>query len=148
MLDNQTKEQIASALWLEKFYESKIDNNVLKIINSDKNSNIAMGERMSKYLDWLIKRPQSHNPSYKKRYKMLKKYCKNLSPHQAYIYISKFIGLDATLGYEGMKKDEKLEFIRDNEVKPEVQVGRHFIVGSAWGENGKEYGIECMFFYA
>ncbi|MSR89743.1 ATP-binding protein [Patescibacteria group bacterium] len=145
-IDDHTKEHIANALWLESYDESKIPPAYLKTINSDKNSNRAIGQRMSDYLDWLIARPQSHNPNYKKRYNMLKKYCDSLTPHQAYIFTSKFLGLDATLGYEGMHRDAKLEFMRDHQVKPDVQVGWHFFVGSAWGENGKEYGIECMFF--
>jgi hypothetical protein len=145
-MDDLTKRHIANALWLDSYDESKIPAELLKTITSQKNSNQANGERMRDYLDWLIKHPQSHNPSYKKRYRMLKKHTQDLSPLQAYIMTAKFLGLNATLGYEGMKPNAKLEFMRDHGIKPDVQVEWHFFVGSAWGENGKEYGIECMFF--
>lgn len=145
-LDESTKEHIANALWLSEYDETKIPKDILEKINREKNSNQAHGVRMGTYFDWLLQRPQSHTPSYTKRYNSLKKYCETLSPHQAYVFVSKFLGRDATQGFDAMPKVANLDFMRDHSPKPNTQVGWHFFVGSAWDEKGKEYGVECMFF--
>lgn len=145
-IDQSTQEHIANALWLEEYDESQIPKSSLVKILSPKNTNQAFGTRMNAYLDWLIQRPQSHNPTYKKRYNILKKYCNSLSPQQTYIFVSKFLGRNATQGFDLMPTKADLEFMRDHLPQPNTQVGWHFFVGSAWDEKGKEYGIECMFF--
>lgn len=145
-LEDLTKEHIANALWLKEFEDAKIPSQTLKKIADAKNSSEAFGARMNTYFDWLLQRPQSHNPSYKKRYAGLQKYCQSLTPHQAYIFSTKFLGRDSMQGYDAMPKVARLEFPKDHLPKPKTQVGWHFFVGSAWDEHGKEYGVECMFF--
>ena len=145
-IDDQTKEHFANALWMSKYDESKIPAAILKKFKDPKNTNSAIGQRTNVHLDWLLQRPQSFNPDYTKRYKMLKKHCQSLSPRQAYVFASKFLGLNGSQGFDKIPAEANLEFMRDHMPKPRSQVGWHFFIGSAWGEDGQEYGIECMFF--
>ncbi|MBA3679444.1 ATP-binding protein [Candidatus Saccharibacteria bacterium] len=145
-LEQKTRQDIASALWLDEFDETKISQQILKNLAKEKNSNHAFGMRMNKYMNWLLDRPQSHNPNYSKRYTTLKKYCSQLTPQQAYIFNSKFMGNNSIQGYDPMPAGADIQFPESHLPKPNTQVGWHFFVGSGWDEKGKEYGIECMFF--
>lgn len=145
-LDKNTKRNIAAALWLDEYDEKEIDPKLLQQIKSKKNSPQAFGVRMRHYLDWLKNNPQSHNPNYKKRYRLLKNLISDLSPQQAYVVAMKFLGQNAAQGFEEMPKHSNIKFPRDHAPKLRSQVGWHFFVGSAWDEEGEEYGIELMFF--
>lgn len=145
-LDNNTKQHIADSLWLEKFDSAKIDKSVLVKLQSEKNSQSQQGARMRRYINWLAEHPQSHNPSYKKRYSLLENSIGEINPQQAYVIASKFLGQNCTQGFEPMPEKADLTFPRDHQPKLRSQVGWHFFVGSAWDEEGQEYGIELMFF--
>jgi predicted secreted hydrolase len=145
-LDENTMQHIADALWLERYDATKIPNTITDKLLDDKNSTHSFGERMRQYLLWLEQNPQSHNPDYTQRYTALRDAITELTPQQAYVVVSKFLGSNAVQGYDKMPSSANLEFPRDHEPKLRSQVGWHFFVGSAWDESGQEWGIEMMFF--
>lgn len=145
-LDDNTKKNIADALWLKEYDEKKIDKTILAQIHSEKNSNAEIGVRMRAYLNWLAARPQSHNPSYKKRYSLLKSLVGELNAQQAYVIATKFLGQNSTQGFEAMPEHSTIKLPRDHAPQLRSQVGWHFFVGSGWDAKGEEYGIEMMFF--
>jgi predicted secreted hydrolase len=145
-LDEVTKQHISDALWMDNYDESKLPSNIKKAVASDKNSEHGIGERMRQYLLWLEQHPQSHNPDYSKRYKALREAITTLTPQQAYVISSKYLGNNAVQGYDMMPSSANLEFPRDHQPKLRSQVGWHFFVGSTWDESGQEWGIEMMFF--
>lgn len=145
-LDEVTLSYIATALWQTKFESNKLTDTQKQQIFSDKNSSASISNRLKSYVLWLKDNQQSFNPDYNKHYDILAEYCDDINPQQAYIIASKFLGLNATLGYDQMPKTADLKFPRDHEPKLRSQVGWHFFVGSAWDKNGQEYGIELMFF--
>ena len=59
--------------------------------------------------------------------------------------MSHFLGLDSARGYAEIPAVGNIEFPRDHAPQLEYQVGWHFFVGSCTGKNGKEYGVEMMF---
>lgn len=146
MIDDITKKNIADALWLDKFDESKLPNQILQAINDPKNSNQAFGERIRNYMAWLRDHQLSHNPSYTKRYNTLIDDIGDLSAQQAYIASTFFVGNNGTQGYDQMPESADFKFPHDHEPKFKTKVGWHFFVGSAWDEEGQEYGVELMFF--
>ncbi len=145
-IDNNTKRNIAAALWLDEYNEKNIEATLLGKINSDKNSSAQIGSRMRHYIDWLKNHPQNHNPNYQKRYTLLHNLIGDINPQAAYVVAMKFLGQNATQGFEPMPKTSNIEFPRDHAPQLRSQVGWHFFVGSAWDEQGEEYGIELMFF--
>jgi predicted secreted hydrolase len=57
-----------------------------------------------------------------------------------------FLGPPAGVGYDPVPVPAGLEFPRDHLPKPRSQVGWHFFVGSCWSADGREFGVELMFF--
>ncbi len=147
-LDDATKQHIAHALWMRFFESDNIPDDVGVQIRDSKNSTQSFGTRMGAYLDWLLAHPQSHNPNYERRYTALKRLCRELTPHQAYVIVSKFLGLNASQGFERLPETADLEFPRDHLPQLKTQVGWHFFVGSCWDAEGREFGIEYMLFRA
>jgi predicted secreted hydrolase len=145
-IDDNTKRNIAAALWQEDLDINELDAATVEKIGSEKNSNQELGKRMRHYIQWLADHPQSHNPNYKKRYKILHDSIGSMNIHQAYVTAMKFMGQNATQGFEPMPTKANLQFPRDHEPKLHSQVGWHFFVGSAQADDGQEYGIEMMFF--
>lgn len=145
-IDKNTKQNIAAALWLDEYNEEKIDKDLLQQINSDKNSSTQIGARMRHYLQWLKDNQQSHNPNYTKRYTLLTSLVGDINAQAAYVIAMKFLGNNATQGFEEMPSVSNITFPRDHAPQLRSQVGWHFFVGSAWDEDGEEYGIELMFF--
>ena len=113
-LDDETAEHIANALWITAYDPHRIPEDINEKIFSENNSSVAFGSRMRTYLDWLLAHPRSHNPNYKRRYEKLKAYCSELTAHQAYLITSKFLGLNASQGFEPMPKAADLQFPRDH----------------------------------
>ena len=144
MLDADTADNIARALWTETFDPSTLDPRTAEFVNSAKNSNAAFGERMRGYLQDLKKRSLSFVPSYARRYELFIEHCAELSAHQAYV-MSNLLGSDTVEGYELLGETAGLQFPRDHRVFLKYQVGWHFFVGTAKGANGKTYSVELMF---
>jgi hypothetical protein len=125
-LDDETAEHIANALWMSAYDPTRIPQSIIEKIFSKNNSSAAFGSRMRTYLDWLLAHPQSHNPNYKRRYEKLKACCSELTVHQAYVITSKFLGLNASQGFEPMPKAADLQFPRDHLPQLRTSVGWHF----------------------
>ena len=146
--DEATRDHIAHALWLDEFDETRIAPEIACKLAAPKNSPAAHGERMRKYIRFLIDHPLSHTPSHSKIYERLLPYCDELSPHQSYVIQSNFLGAPSTVGYDMMPAPPDFQFPRDHLPKVRTRNGWHFFVGSCWDTEGKEYGVELMFFRA
>ncbi|MEI6510036.1 MAG: lipocalin-like domain-containing protein [bacterium] len=146
-LDDQTKEEIAHALWLPTWDESLIPAEVLALLVDPKNSPQAFGQRMEARLRDLLEHPDSYTPSYRRRYQTMLAHCKALSPQQAYV-MSMLLGLDSSRGFQEIPEAPDIQFPRDHAPQLKYQVGWHFYVGSCRGEDGQEYGVEFMIWQA
>jgi predicted secreted hydrolase len=143
-LDKETKDSIAKALWMEEFNAEEISNEVIKRLESEKNSNESFGERMQYLLRERLKNPDSFTPSYKNVYETLIKHSKSLSPHQV-CAMTLFLGMDSSKGYKVIPGKADFKIPQDDVPQWDYQLGWHFIVGSGIGDNGKEYGVQFMF---
>lgn len=146
-LEQETLDHVANALRYRDFASAKVPAALQRKLDAPKNGPRAFGERMVAHLDWLLEKRESFHPDYRKRYETLRERARHgLTPHQAYVIASDFLGGDNAQGYKPLPRSVDLEFPRDHAPQLDTQVGWHFIVGSAWDEDGREYGIECMFF--
>lgn len=143
-LDQETKENIAKALWMPAFKAETLPTDVLNRLVNYKNSNEAFGERMQYRLRDLLDHPDVLTPSYRRRYEVLLEHCRSLSPQQAYV-MTHLLGLDSSRGYEWIPERADLRFPRDHAPLFGYQLGWHFFVGSCVGYDGKEYGVELIF---
>lgn len=96
-LDQQTQANIAKALWLPDIDPSKLPEDTLAAILSDKNSSKSFGERMQTRLRDLLAHPESFTPSYRKQYETLLQHSDSLTPHQAYV-MTYLLGPDSPRG--------------------------------------------------
>ena len=144
--DQATRDDIALALWMEELDIASIPPEVATRLADPRNGPRAHGDRMRRFLRYLIDHPVSHTPDYRKVYERLLDQCDELSPHQAYVIQAGFLGPPAAVGYDMVPAPADLQFPRDHLPKGRSQVGWHFFVGSCWGTDGKEYGVELMFF--
>lgn len=145
-LDEGTRTSIAQALWQRELDPAQLPEEVLAGLGSPKHSLAAHGDRMRRYLKYLLDHPLSHTPDCNKIYTRLLKYCEQLSPQQSYVIQANLLGPASTVGYDMIPVRADLEFPRDHLPKPRSQVGWHFFVGSCWDVDGQEYGAELMFF--
>jgi len=56
-----------------------------------------------------------------------------------------FTGMDSSKGYRPIPAKANFKIPQDDAPQTDYQLGWHFIVGSCIGNNGKEYGIQFMF---
>ncbi len=143
-LDEETKDNIAKALWMQEFNLEQISDELVQKLESEKNSNESFGERMQYFLRERLKNPDSFTPSYKNVYETLIKHSKSLSPHQSYA-MTFFTGMDSSKGYKPIPANADFKIPQDDAPQLKYQLGWHFIVGSCIGNNGKEYGVQFMF---
>ena len=129
---------------MPEFNAEEIPEGIIKRLISEKNSNESFGERMGYLLEERLKHPDSFTPSYKNVYETLIKYSKSLSPHQAYA-MTFFLGMDSSKGYKAIPARADFKIPKDDAPQWDYQLGWHFIVGSCIGVNGKEYGVQFMF---
>lgn len=144
-LDSVTKDYIAQALWLDEWDESQIPVEAMNAILSEKNSNRAFGERMSARLQALVDDPETFTPSYADRYQGFLEHCETLTPHEVYA-MSNLLGPDNAKDFLPLPPNTDFTFPQRHAVDLDRQVGWYFVVGSCYGTNGKEYGVEMMFF--
>jgi predicted secreted hydrolase len=130
---------------MREFDRANVTPDLAAQLFSRKNSPEAWGERMRRFLEYLIDHPLAHVPHHSKRWRAMIPYCERLSPLQLYS-MRNLLGKEANQGYHPMPDEVKLEFPRGHQVKLDAQTGWHFLVGSCWDENGTEYGIEFMLF--
>lgn len=145
-MDRATQDSIATALWMREFDPAAIPADVAAVLDSPKNSAVAMGQRMRAFLRYLLDHPLSHTPDMTKTYERLLNFCDALTPQQAYVWQTSLLGPPATVGYDQVPAVADLQFPRDHLPKVRSQVGWHFFVGSCWDADGNEYGAELMFF--
>ncbi len=143
-LDEETKDNIAKALWMPEFNAEEISDELIKRFKSEKNSNESFGKRMQYYLRERLKNPDSFTPNYKNAYETLIKHSSSLSPHQAYA-MTFFSGMDSSRGYKAIPAKADFKIPENDAPQFDYQLGWHFIVGSCIGKNGKEYGVQFMF---
>ena len=143
-LDDETKDNIAKALWMEEFDIENIPHELLMKLAGEKNSNESFGNRMQYMLRERLKNPDSFTPSYKNVYETLIEHSSSLSPHQAYA-MTFFTGMDSSKGYKPIPASADFKLPEDDAPQFDYQLGWHFIVGSCLGSNGKEYGVQFMF---
>ena len=146
--DETTRDHIAHALWMNDFDVAKIAPDIASRLADPKNSPAAYGDRMRRYIRFLIDHPLSRTPSHRTIYDRLLPYCEELTPHQAYVIQMAFLGPPSTVGYDMVPARADLQFPRDHLPKVRSKNGWHFFVGSCWDTDGKEYGVELMFFQA
>ena len=144
ILDEETRDNIAKALWMRKFNAEEISDELVKRFESEKNSNESFGKRMQYYLREKLKNPDSFTPSYRNVYETLINHSSSLSPHQAYA-MTFFLGMDSSKGYKPIPAKADFKIPQDDAPQWDYQLGWHFIVGSCIGNNGKEYGVQFMF---
>lgn len=145
-LDQQSKDDIACALWADTLSESELSSEVLSLVQSEKNSNKARGQRMRSFLHYLIENPLSRTPDYTAVYRRLLKDIDEVSASQEYAIALAFLGPGAALGYEKIEAPANFVFPKDHEPKMRSKIGWHFLVGSCWSKDGREFGVELMFF--
>jgi hypothetical protein len=143
-LDEETRDNIAQALWMKKFNPEKISDELTKRLGSEKNSNESFGNRMQYLLGEKLRNPDSYTPNYKTVYETLINHSSSLSPHQAYA-MTFFLGMDSSNGYKAIPRKADFTIPQDDAPQLDYQLGWHFIVGSCIGSNGKEYGVQFMF---
>jgi predicted secreted hydrolase len=144
--DDGTRADIAGALWLDEVAAAAIPQEAAAALASAKNSPRAHGERMRLFIEHLLQHPVSHSPSYEGVYRRLLAEIGDLSPHQAYVIQANFLGPPGAADYEPIPAPAGLEFPRDHLPKPRSLDGWHFFVGSCWSADGREFGVELMFF--
>ncbi len=143
-LDEETRDHIAKALWMDTFNVEKISDEIIEKLADQKNSNECFGERMQYLLKEKLKHPDSFTPNYKNVYETLIKHSSSLTPHQAYA-MTFFLGMDSSKGYKPIPATADFKIPQDDAPQLKYQLGWHFIVGSCLGANGKEYGVQFMF---
>ena len=142
--DRETGENIARALWMHEYTPEALPPEIRARISDQKNLGSAFGERIRMRIADLRAAPESFNPDYTKRYAALAAYAGDLTPHQAYA-MSNLFGMDSARGYQELPTDKKFTFPEDDRPQFEYQVGWHFFVGNVFDTEGREYGIQLMF---
>ena len=82
-LDDETRENIAGALWLPDLQADQLPRDLLERLGSAKSSNRTFGERLQSRLRHLLQHPDSFTPSYRPRHETLLDHAGSLTPHQA-----------------------------------------------------------------
>ncbi|HEY0383706.1 MAG TPA: lipocalin-like domain-containing protein [Candidatus Elarobacter sp.] len=142
-LDAVTKDAVARALWETEFDPSTLPPNVAAALASANNSADAFGERMRERLQYMLDTKPSFVPDYSARYGAFTDAAASLDARAAYA-MTTLLGLDSSVGYQSLPDGVDLPFPASHAAQLEYQVGWHFLVGSVWGEDGNEYGLEMM----
>src|SRR3990167_2818060 len=108
------QQHVADALWLDGYDAAKIPEDIKRKLESEKNSSAAFAKRMREYLQWLQAHPQNFTPNYSKRYQLLSSAITELTPQQAYIVRTNFLGRDASQGFDKIPAKANLQFPKDH----------------------------------
>ncbi len=140
----ETLENIARVLWMKEVNWNAIQKAVGEKLNNPKNSEEDFGARFRYLLDDMKANPDSFTPSYTDLYETVARYSDKLTPHQNYALASN-LGMEASRGHAELPTEITFSFPEDDRPWWGYQAGWHFFVGSVFGANGEEYGIEFMF---
>jgi predicted secreted hydrolase len=141
--DSETKQNIANALWLKEYDEKQIPKPILEKINSEKNSNASIGQRIAQHYRQLLANPLAYLPSYKDRYQTLLQHTESVSAHQVYAR-SIMQGMDSVTGYLPIPYNPGISFPAFDTPQWKNQVGWHFFVGNYESEAGRHYSVQMM----
>ena len=103
----------------------------------------SYSDTMAARLQDLLDNPETYTPDYTKRYGMLQQHCEGLTAHSAYA-MTILLGKDSSRGYTELPQHPQFEFPQVHTPDFGYQVGWHFFVGTATGEDGIEYGVQLM----
>lgn len=140
----ETLENIARVLWMTEVDPKAFPADIIEKLQSSKNSEKAFGERFRYLLEDMKANPDSFTPSYTDLYETFTDYSEKLTPHENYALASN-LGMEASRGHAELPTQIAFSFPEDDRPWWEYQAGWHFFVGSVFAANGKEYGIEFMF---
>lgn len=143
-LSQETIENIARVLWMRDIDPSQFSDELVATLNSCQNSETGFGMRMWHLLKDMKANPDSFTPSYADLFDIFAGYSPSLTPHQAYAMVT-CLGMEASRGQKELPQDIAFTFPKDDRPDFEYQAGWHFFVGSVFGDDGEEYGIELMF---
>lgn len=146
MIDNLTKQSIAHSLWMKEYDESKIPQDILEKINSEKNANESFTSRFRTRVEKMMASPLSFVTGRKDRYlKILENAEKKaLSPQSLYAS-NLMLGPESVLGYEPVPSTLDFDFKKLDLPQLKTQVGWHFFVGNYKDNEGNNYSVEFMF---
>jgi hypothetical protein len=106
----------------------------------------TFADRLRYRLQDMLANPYSFLPSYQQRYETMLQYITDtLTPHQAYA-MTFLMGGDVARLYQDMPSTAQLQFPHVNAMDLTAQTGWYYFAGTCTAEDGKEYGILCMFF--
>ncbi|MGE0079149.1 MAG: lipocalin-like domain-containing protein [Bacteroidales bacterium] len=143
-IDALTKQNIAQALWMQEYDETKIDSAILEKIKSAKNSNIQYATRFKKRIMEMMQNQLSFVTSRKDRYKVIMANADSLSPQACYAS-NLFLGPESVTGYEPISLNPEFSQPSIDAPQLDYQVGWHFFVGNFTDEENNHYSVELMF---
>ena len=100
-------------------------------------------ETMSARLQDLLDNPETYTPDYTERYRLLQQHCEGLTVHSASA-MTILLGKASSRGYTELPQHPQFDFPSVHTPDFGYQVGWHFFVGTAKGEDGIDYGIQLM----
>jgi predicted secreted hydrolase len=146
-IDALTKQDIAQALWMRTYDESKIPAGILEKIKSEKNSNASYTSRYKTRLTKMMANELSFVTSRDDRYKFIlgnMEKSNSLSPRACYTS-NLFLGPESVTGYEPVSLNPTFNQPAIDAPQLGYQVGWHFFVGNFTDEENSHFSVELMF---
>lgn len=144
-VDSKTLKDIAHALWLDKFDENLISEDLLKKIFSEKNSNKAFGQRFKKHIEYIQKHRLNFTAPHTTQHNFLLQGLDDLSVTQ-FFHRNMFVGDNSIVGYEPISPDLKFEFPRAYAIETKYQNVGQIFEGIATDSHGDIYSIRLQIF--
>ncbi|WP_164558092.1 ATP-binding protein [Massilia atriviolacea] len=147
MMNPLTLQSIAQALWMKEYDAAKIPPDILRRIDSEKNSEAAYARRFLQRLQQLEGSDVSFVPDWTERYDYLSKHwesAKGMSPREFYASCL-FLGPTSNSLYDAIPLDPRFDFPAIDLPQLKYQLGWHFFVGNFTDESGKHFSVELMF---
>jgi len=143
-IDALTKQNIANALWMQEYDESKIPKEILEKIHSDKNSNVSYAKRYKERLTQMMDSQLSFVEPRLDRYKFIMDNADSLSPQACYT-TNLLLGPESVTGYKPISLTPSFNQPAIDAPQLDYQVGWHFFVGNFKDEHNNHYSVELMF---
>lgn len=142
-----TLQNIAQALWMKEYDRTKIPPEILRCIESEKNSEEAYAARFLDRINNLQEHPLSFVAGRAERYALLRQHWERtgaMSPREAYAS-SLFLGPESNTGYASIPLAPEFNFPQVDLPQLDHQLGWHFFVGNFTDAAGRHYSVELMF---